>query len=208
MLFDAMTHVTDALTFSRDAFDDLSLRGSLLVLGLAAGAEALGQSMILALNRVGRLRFAIALVAIAFSNALSALVMVVGAVLAGSLLLNAPLRLEPTLSVFALAFAPRLLSPLTIAPYVGEAIERALEIWVMLLVVFGLHHGLGLHVAASAAVAGLGWLSLRGANWLLGRPFGRWLRRLERWLTGAGPLTFANIPDELLDMARGEAARR
>jgi hypothetical protein len=208
MLFDTMSQVAAALTFARGAFDDLSLNASLLVLALAAGGEALGQSMILALTRVGGLRFVVALVAIAVSNVFSAVVMVVGAVVAAALLLEEPLHLRPTLSVFALAFAPRLLSPLVIAPYVGEAIDRGIEIWVMLLVVFGLHHGLGLHLAASAAVAGLGWLSLRLVNLLLGRPFGRWLRGLERWLTGAGRLTFADIPDELLDLARGGGERR
>jgi hypothetical protein len=208
MLFDTMTHVGEALTFSRGAFDSLRLNGSLVVLALAASAQALGESMLLALNRVGGLRFVLALVAMALSNALSAMVMGVGAVVAGVLLLDDPLRLEPTLSVFALAFAPRLLSPLTIAPYVGEAIERAIEIWVMLLVVFGLHHALGLHIAAAAVVAALGWLSLRAANRTLGRPFGRWLRGLERWFPAAGPLTFATIPDELLDLARGNEARR
>jgi len=208
MLVDTLSQVAAALTFSRSAFDDLSLQASLLVLGLAAGGEALGQSMILTLNRVGGLRFVLALIAIALSNVLSAIVMVLGTVVAAALLLDEPLHLRPTLSVFALAFAPRLLSPLVIAPYVGEAIDRGIEIWVMLAVVFGLHHGLGLHLAAAAVVAALGWLSLRMVNRLLGRPFGRGLRRLERWLTGAGPRTFANIPDELLDLARGDGERR
>ncbi|MFP4126189.1 MAG: hypothetical protein ACLFU0_06035 [Alphaproteobacteria bacterium] len=208
MLFDTMSRVAEALTFSRDAFDLLNLKESLVVLALATSAQALGQSVILALNRVGALRFILALVAIALSHALSALVMVVGAVVAGGLLLAAPLRLEPTLSVFALAFAPRLFSPLVIAPYVGEGIERGIDIWVMLLVVFGLYHGLELHLAASATVAALGWLSLRITNRLLGRPLGRALRRLERWLLGSGRLTFADIPDALLEIARGHGARR
>ena len=208
MLFDTMTHVGEALTFSRDAFDALRLQGSLVVLALAASAQALGESLLLALNRVGGIRFLLAFVAMALSNALSAIVMGVGAVVAAALLLDEPLHLEPTLSVFALAFAPRLLSPLTIAPYLGEAIERGIEIWVMLLLVFGLHHGLGLHIAASAVVAGLGWVSLRAANRLLGRPFGRWLRGIERWVVGSGRLTFATIPDELLDLARGNGVRR
>jgi hypothetical protein len=92
---------------------------------------------------------------------------------------------------------------LIIAPCVGEPIDRLIEIWVMLLVVFGLYHGLDLHVAAATAVAGLGWLSLRGANLLLGWPLGRLLARLKRRFLGAAPLTFANIGDALLESARG-----
>lgn len=205
MLLDTMTHVAEALTFSRGAFDDLTLPASLVVLAGAACAQALGQSLILALNRVGAVRFVLALAAMAVSNALSAGVMVAGAVVAGTWLLQRPLEVDATLSVFALAFAPRLLSPLTIAPYVGEAVDRVLEIWVMLLVVFGLHHGLDLHIAASAAVAGLGWLSLRVANLLLGWPLGRLLARLRRRFLGSAPLTFANIGESLLENARGGA---
>ena len=203
MPFDTMTHVSRALTFSPGAFDELGVRASLTVLALAACAQALGQSMILALNRVGAVRFAVALAAMAFSNALSALVMISGAVVAGSLLLRSPLGPAETLSVFASAFAPRLLSPLTIAPFVGEPIDRLIEIWVMLLVVFGLHHGLDLHLAAATAVAALGWLSLRATNLLLGWPLGRLLGRLKTRFLGGSPLTFANIGEALLETARG-----
>ena len=203
MFLDTMTQVGRALTFSPGAFDELSLRASLWLLALAACAQALGQSMILALNRVGAVRFVVALAAMASSNALSALVMAGGAVVAGSLLLRSPLGPVETLSVFASAFAPRLLSPLTIAPFVGEPIDRLIEIWVMLLVVFGLYHGLDLHLAAATAVAGLGWLSLRATNLLLGWPLGRLLGRLKARFLGGAPLTFANIGEALLDSARG-----
>jgi hypothetical protein len=203
MLLDTITHVGRALTFSAGAFDELGVRASLSALALAACAQALGQSMILALNRVGAVRFVIALAAMALSNAFSSLVMVSGAVVAGSLLLQSPLGPVATLSVFASAFAPRLFSPLIIAPYVGEPIDRLIEIWVMLLVVFGLHQGLELHLAAATAVAGLGWLSLRATNLLLGWPLGRLLGRLKTRFLGGSPLTFANIGEALLESARG-----
>ena len=67
----------------------------------------------------------------------------------------------PTIAVIALAQAPRLLGFLTLAPYLGELLDRLLDVWVLTLVLFGLHHGLGMTVQGAALLALLGWAAMR-----------------------------------------------
>ena len=70
----------------------------------------------------------------------------------------------------ALAHAPRLLGALTLAPYLGEWLDRLLEVWVLTSTLFGLHHGLGLPLRSAAVSALLGWIAVRVMALVLGRP--------------------------------------
>ena len=73
-----------------------------------------------------------------------ALVTTATALLVADLVVGRDLDFVPTLAVIALAQAPRLLGFLTLAPYFGELFDRFLDVWVLTLVLFGLHQGLGM----------------------------------------------------------------
>jgi hypothetical protein len=79
--------------------------------------------------------------------------------------------------VISLGYAPRLLGALTIAPFYGEILGRALDAWAMACVAFGVWTVTQGAVAPVLACAALGWLVslvLRHVGGALLGPMLRW----------------------------------
>ncbi|MBP7002497.1 hypothetical protein [Amaricoccus sp.] len=207
-MLDALALGVDALSFDPDAFRRVAApggpRGTVFALVFVAGmSQATGHAVTLFLNHVRPGRFVLSL-------ALQGAVYVAGALLTVALALaldemafGRNLAFLPTAAVVALAHAPRLLGILTLAPYIGEQLDRAIDVWVLLLTLFGLHHGLGLPFAGAAFFAFSGWAAMRLLTVLLGRPVGWLLGGLERVAAGA-PLTLnaGGLVDDLRRRAR------
>jgi hypothetical protein len=208
---DAIGLAVDAMSFDSAAFrragaghrHDLVL----LVIYLAGVSQAVGNGVVLFLNRVRRLRFALSLALMGAIYLVGALVPVAAALLLTDAIAGHDFAFVPTLAVVALAQAPRLLGFLTLAPYLGELFDRLLEVWVLTLVLFGLHHGVGMTVQGAAVLALLGWASMHALSFVLGRPLTRVVNVLKRAAAG-GPLTLdsRNLIDALKELARGTDA--
>jgi hypothetical protein len=181
----------------------------LLVVYLAGVSQAIGDGVVLFLNRVRRLRFVLSLALMGAIHLVGALVTAVTTLLLADLVLGHRLDFVPTIAVIALAQAPRLLGFLTLAPYFGEIFDRLLDAWVLTLVLFGLHQGVGLPIEGAALLALLGWAAMRVLALLFGRPLGRIVAALRRAAAG-GPLTLdsRNLIDALKAEARARDANR
>ena len=143
----------------------------LLVVYLAGVSQAVGNGVVLFLNRVRRLRFALSLALMGAIHLVGALVTAAVSLMLADLVFGRDLAFVPTIAVIALAQAPRLLGFLTLAPYLGELLDRLLDVWALTLVLFGLHQGVGMTVAGRRAdrAARLG-RDARCSRFVLGRP--------------------------------------
>ena len=182
---------------------------AILVAYIAGVSQAIGHGVVLFLNRVRPARFVLSLVLMGALYLTSALVTAVSAIALADLALGRSLAFLPTVSVIALGHAPRLLGFLVLAPYFGELFDRLLDVWVLMLVLFGLHHGVGLPVHAAALMALLGWGAMRLLELVFGRPLTLLVNAFKRAAAG-GPLTLTagNVVEALKQQVRESNERR
>lgn len=206
LLFPVLTAelATAALGFSVDAFRRAATSAeaqsaALLIAFLAGVSEMLGQSVILVVNRVALYRFVASLVFTGATYVATALTWAASALAlapltpAGGL---SPAEAAGVLGVVSLAFAPRLLGALSIAPYFGIAFGHVLEVWAMLLAIYGLHVAIDLPIGASVACGGAGWLISYGFRSFLGRALAKPLGRLKLAVVGS---TLDKSPQKIID---------
>jgi hypothetical protein len=166
----AISTISGAALFERPALAELASASSFApacVPLLAGLSEMAGQSFVLVSRRV-HLAQAIA------SYGLTALVHIGGVLIwtCTALLLTklSPATHAPTALIFntvAVCYAPRLLGLLTIAPYYGELLGRALDAWTMACVGWGVFVMTGLSLPAALVCASVGWIAIH-----LSRHFG------------------------------------
>lgn len=196
-----------AMSFEAAAFRRVAAGGPardlvLVVVYLAGVSMAVGQGVVLFLNRVPPLRFGLSLALMGAVHLVGALVTTTTALVFADVVVGHDLDFLPTLTVIALAQAPRLLGFLTLAPYFGELLDRFLDAWVLTLVLYGLHAGLGMGIEGAALLALLGWAAARVLTFLLGRPTTRLVNALRRAAAG-GPLALDS--GNLIETLRSEA---
>lgn len=181
----------DAALLQRAAFAYLASHPSIALAALAvpliAGAsEMLGKAWVLAAQKVGHWRLIASL-------ALTGLVYLLGVVIWGlsaHFLLGLGGHLEVSETVLAgtiaLGYAPRLLSVLTVAPYYGEFLDRALDAWTFVCIGWGFWVVIGGPIALVILCAGAGWLVSAGVRHFGGRLSEPLLRRLRLVTPGGG----------------------
>lgn len=210
---DAILAIPDALAlgframgFSGAAFARVGAGGLhdhvVLVVYLAGVSQAIGNGVVLFLNRVPRARFVLSLLLMGAIYLVGALVTAAATLVLAHVVVGHDLAFVPTIAVIALAQAPRLLGFLTLAPYLGELFDRLLDVWVLALVVYGLHVGIGLPAHGAALLALFGWAAQRLLSLVLGRPLTIVVNALRR-LAAGGPLTLDS--KNLIETLRAEA---
>jgi hypothetical protein len=161
------------------------LRIALLVVFLAAVSEALGQSVVLFLNRVRPGRFVLALSLAVGSNVVGYLFWSVSVWLAGILLFGHDKEFWQIASVVGLAYAPQILAFFNLIPYFGSPFALFLSLWSMMLVIVAIRSGMDLATWQAATIGALSWLLLQLWRRSLGRPLYSLGRRLQRRAAGA-----------------------
>lgn len=152
---------------------------ALVCIPLAAGlCEMTGQSFVLLWRRV-RLAQALASFALTGLAHLGGVSVWTGAALL-VLHLDHVAHVSPSLvfSIVSVCYAPRLLSILTIAPYYGELLGRALDGWTMACVGWGLYVAAGASLPAAMICASTGWLVSHGVRHFGGNLTAPMLNRL------------------------------
>lgn len=206
-LVDAVSLGFSALALDPGAFRTAATAAgrdlALLLAFLAGLSQAAGQGLVLFLNRVPMGRFALSLLLMAFIYVGSAVVTAVSTTLAVEYAFHRDVAYGPVIGVIALAQAPRLFGILTLAPYFGEALSRLLDVLVFGLILFGLHHGIGIPFGIAAMAAFLGWVAIRLMSLLFGRPLGNLIERLHHAAAGGAlTVTSHNLVDHLKASAR------
>ena len=198
--------VRGALSLDPDIFADLATFAygvwiALLVLLLAGLSEAIGQSIVLFVNRVKPFRFALSLVTSALIFAATYLFWVVSIWGVVEFLFAIDTSIPQLAMALALCYAPMMLEFLVALPYFGLPISVLLSIWTLLAIFVGLESSLGLTSWQAMVTAGLGWLVLQLGQRTIGRP----LTVLAQWLQtqSAGLPLVTNRAElkELLDAA-------
>lgn len=151
---------------------------ALKVLLLAGLSQAIGQSIILFLNRVKPLRFVLSVFLAAIIFALSYGFWMGSTWLVSRVLFQQPLAYREVYHTIALAAAPQILSFLIAMPYFGVPIQIILSLWALLAFVRGFTVATGFDLWSAFWCGVLGWFVLQGLQRTVGRPIaalGTWL---------------------------------
>jgi hypothetical protein len=153
---------------------------ALLIVSLAGLSEALGQSVILFLNRLRPRRFVLALVITAASHMVGYLVWTVTVWLVGVYVFGQEVSLLAIACVVGLAYAPQTLAFFELTPFLGNPFSIILSLWSMVAVIVAVRVGLNLELWQALLASGLGWMLIQLWRRTIGRPIyglGRWLQR-------------------------------
>ncbi|MDQ6929086.1 MAG: hypothetical protein M3126_00280 [Candidatus Eremiobacteraeota bacterium] len=145
------------------------MAGALTVL-LAGISEAIGQSVVLFVNRVSPARFALSLLINGVLIA-AGFVFIVLSTWSTFLLPGArPVGLEALAIAVAFSYAPLLAAFLGALPYAGTAVLFALRIWQLLAMVVAVAQIAHIPTLTSAGHVALGWIAMLVAQHVLGKP--------------------------------------
>ena len=156
--------------------------GRLAVLTVLLGglSSALGESVVLFINRVRPVRFVLSLVISAVLFLFSFTFLALSIYLVARFAFGAGEPFILVARVAALAYAPLLFAFLEFLPVLGLPIGMALRIWSLLAAFVGVSELLGLTPLRALASVAIGYLLLLTLERTVGRPiiaFSRWLRR-------------------------------
>lgn len=190
-----------AIAFQLDAFQQVAtlpngLWLALLIVLLSGLSLAIGQSVILFINRVKPVRFAFSLLLNAVLFAFSFLFLTFSTWLL-CLLPGAPhLPFVTLVKVFGLGYVPLLFGFLKALPYFGYPIGNLLSVWNLLAMVVGFAAIAQLRVGSAFAYVALGWVVKQLLEGTIGAPIAHFGRKLADRVAGVG---LASTRQELRD---------
>lgn len=150
----------------------------ILIVGLA---QAIGQSILLFINKVKQLRFILSLVISAILFAFSFGFWAISICLVTNIIFNTALPLITVIRTLGLSYAPQIFSFLIGLPYLGIPIGILLSLWSLLAEIIGLQYLTELNIWAAFACNILGWTVHQVLQRTIGRPiiaFGQLLLNL------------------------------
>lgn len=188
--------VSGALTLNPEAFKliqtlPLSTRAALYIVLLAGFSQAIGQGLVLFINRVKPFRFVLSLLIASILFAFGYIFWTLSTWLASNLLFGWDTSFFTVARTLGLAYAPLMLSFFVALPYLGVPISVLLSVWSFLTFLTGLRVALGIGVWQAFWCSALGWAVFEVLQRTIGRPVagvGRWLAN-----TAAGVTLVTNL---------------
>jgi len=174
----------------------LGTRAALYIVLIAGFSQAIGQGLVLFINRVKPFRFVLSLLMAAILFVFGYIFWVVSTWLACYLLLGRNTSYSSVELTLGLAYAPLVLSFFVALPYLGVPISILLSVWSLTAFLTGLKVVLGLSIWQAFWCSALGWVVLQVLQRTIGRPVaavGHWLAN-----TAAG----VNLVTDLKDLER------
>ncbi|HZJ08352.1 MAG TPA: hypothetical protein VFD39_01530 [Trueperaceae bacterium] len=171
---------------------------ALLIVILAGVSEAVGESVVLFANRVGRVRFLLSLLISALLFVFTFLFQAASIYAVARFGFDSEVSLATVTTVVGLSYAPRLFGLLAFLPYFGPGLAVLLTTWSVLAMVRGVAGGLELGPWQAAATVAMGALLLAVLRRSVGLPLywaAHWLRRV-----GAGVEELITDPEEFSEM--------
>ncbi len=151
---------------------------ALIIVLLAGLSQAIGQCIVLFVNRVKPIRFILSLGISSIVFALSYSLWALSIWLTTDFLFDTEVPILLVLRTLGLSYAPQMLGFLIGLPYFGTSIYILLSIWSLLAQIIGLQAFTSLEDWGAFFCVGLGWLVLQVVQRTIGRPilkFSRWL---------------------------------
>lgn len=145
---------------------------------LAGLSQAIGQSIILFVNRVKPGRFVLSLAISAVLFGFGYLFWALSTWAMKNLFYPPTIPFNSVRATLGFAYAPQLFSFLVALPYFGVPINVILSIWSFIALLLGLTISLNVDVFDAAICGTLGWLMVQVLQRTIGRPvanFGHWL---------------------------------
>ena len=178
-------NIQQAMRLDQQVFADIQrIPGGLgiafVIVSLAGLSEALGQSVILFINRLPPKRFMLALLITAASHIVGYFFWTVTVWLVGVYVFGQSISLTAIACVVGLAYAPQLLAFFELTPFLGNPFSIILTLWSMVAIVMAVRAGLNLELWQALLASGLGWIFIQLWRRTIGRPIyalGRWLQR-------------------------------
>ncbi len=166
-------------------------QAALIIVLLAGLSQTLGQGIVLFVNQVKPLRFALSVLLSAVLFAFSYFFWSLSTWLVCDWLLPTRVPFQAVYRTLALAFAPQLFGFLIALPYAGVTLGVVISIWTLLSSIRGLGVALGLAIWPAFWCAALGWVVFQ----ILQRTIGRPVTAIGRWLTNqtAGVQLITNL---------------
>lgn len=166
-------------SFWDSLWQTLFVQGAALTIVLAGLSDGLGtQSIVLLVNRITPLRFAINLVLSIVLYFLGALAWMAAIWLATRVVLRDDVPLPQVIGAVSLAYIPLWFSVLALIPYLGQAIGLILNGWSLVIALFAVRMVFQFSLLQALAGTALGWLSMLLVRAVLSRPG----VRLDHWL--------------------------
>lgn len=153
---------------------------ALLIVTLAGLSEALGQSVVLFINRLRPRRFILALMITAASHMVGYLVWTVTVWLVGVYVFGQEVSMIAIACVVGLAYAPQTLAFFELTPFLGNPFSIILSLWSMVAIIMAVRVGLNLELWQAFLASALGWVIIQVWRRTIGLPIyglGRWLQR-------------------------------
>lgn len=193
-----------AFAFKADAFRTVVRLPSgqtiaLLVVLLAGFSLAIGQGIILFINRVQPIRFVFSLLLNAVLFTCGFLFLVGSTWLIGWLPGLVTVPLGDLVKVWALSYAPLLFSFLGALPYAGVPLLNLLSVWRLLDMVVGFSAIAPVNEASAFVHVAFGWFALQLLEGTIGQPIAKFGQRLAERVAG---VDLADNQDELAAMVR------
>ena len=160
-----------------------SLLGWVIVLAVGV-SEALGQSIMLFVNKVKPAQFVKALLAVGFSYSLSLILWLLSTWAIANLLFDAGLSWRTLARTLAFACTPLIFSFLAAMPYFGVAALFAIGFWSLLAMTTGLEAITDLWTQQALFSVVLGYLVFQLLRRTIGRPVVAFTKQLETRATG------------------------
>ena len=166
-------------SFWDSLWQTLFVQGAALIIVLAGLSDGLGtQGIVLLVNRITPLRFAINLVLSIALYVLGALAWMAAIWLATRVYLRDDVPLAQVIGAVSLAYIPLWFSVLALIPYLGQAISPILNGWSLVIALFAVSQVFQVGLIQALAGTALGWLSMLLVRAVMSRP----AARLDHWL--------------------------
>jgi hypothetical protein len=167
------------ISFWDSLWQTLFVQGAALTIALAGLSDGLGtQSIVLLVNRITPLRFALNLMLSIALYVLGALAWMAAIGLATRVVLRDDLPLPQVIGAVSLAYIPLWFSVLALIPYLGQAIGPILNGLSLVSALFAVSMVFQFGLIQALAGTALGWLSMLLVRAVVSRP----AARLEHWL--------------------------
>jgi predicted Abi (CAAX) family protease len=175
--------VWGALTFNPNIFIGLGNYGfgqgvAITIILLAGLSQAVGQSIVLFINKVKPLRFFLSLGMATLIFFATYLFWVISLWVVVDLIFGAQFKVTYVAIALALGYAPQLFAFLVALPYFGVPISVLLSIWTLLTITAGLEATTDLTPWQVMVSVGLGWVVMQLGQRTIGRP----VTQLADWL--------------------------
>lgn len=179
---------------------------ALLTVLLAGLATALGQSVVLFINRVKPRRFVLSVLMSSSLYIFSYAAWALSIWGVGHLIFDRGLGFQPVLNTVGLGYAPHVFAFLVFVPFWGAGLGRVLTLWSLLSIMVGVQVGLSLGWWQAFLCTGLGWLSLQVLQRTIGHPLLSTVRWLQARAAGVEQIREQLASEDLIELLTQESA--